>query len=133
MRGPIQWPVWPAALLHDERGFLEVAGPRSVWRAQDGQGPSIATVFFIATANSLATMPPALRDRLEIVQLQAYTPTENAAIGTRHLWPKVLANHGLPETQADPKGAGRARTSGGRGAAQGGHGAGVGAAGRLDS
>lgn len=107
--------------------LLEVLDPEQNSSFVDhyvGHALDLSQVFFIATANSLATMPPALRDRLEIVQLQAYTPTEKAAIGTRHLWPKVLANHGLPETHADPKGAGRARRSGGRGAAQGGHGAG---------
>merc|ERR1712176_1144012 len=46
-------------------------------------------------------MPPALRDRLEIVQLSAYSPEEKAAIGVRHLWPKLLRRHGLGSGQED--------------------------------
>lgn len=78
--------------------LLEVLDPEQNHSFVDhyvGHPIDLSDVFFIATANSLDTMPPALRDRLEIVRLQAYTPQEKAAIGVRHLWPKALSRHGL--------------------------------------
>lgn len=52
-------------------------------------------VFFIATANTMETIPPALRDRLEIVEFSSYTDEERLEIARRHLAPKALREHGL--------------------------------------
>jgi ATP-dependent Lon protease len=52
-------------------------------------------VFFIATANVLHTIPPALQDRLEILRLSGYTFQEKLAIARRFLLPRQLQRHGL--------------------------------------
>jgi ATP-dependent Lon protease len=78
--------------------LLEVLDPEQNSSFVDhyvGHALDLSEVFFIATANSLAHMPPALRDRLEIVQLEAYSPQEKGAIAVTHLWPKQLLRHGL--------------------------------------
>lgn len=55
----------------------------------------LSNVFFIATANYLENIPPALRDRLEIVELSSYTEFEKYEIAKRHLLEKQLELHGL--------------------------------------
>ena len=55
----------------------------------------LSKVFFIATANYLENIPPALRDRMEIVQLSSYTEYEKFEIAKRHLLDKQLDIHGL--------------------------------------
>ena len=55
----------------------------------------LSNVFFIATANYLENIPPALRDRLEIVQLSSYTEYEKFEIAKIHLIDKQLEIHGL--------------------------------------
>ncbi len=55
----------------------------------------LSKVFFIATANYLENIPPALRDRLEIVELSSYTEFEKYEIAKRHLINKQLEIHGL--------------------------------------
>lgn len=55
----------------------------------------LSNVFFIATANYLENIPPALRDRLEIVELSSYTEFEKFEIARRHLIDKQLELHGL--------------------------------------
>jgi ATP-dependent Lon protease len=55
----------------------------------------LSKVLFIATANSLDTIHPALRDRMEIIELTGYTVEEKQQIATRHLIPKQIAEHGL--------------------------------------
>jgi ATP-dependent Lon protease len=55
----------------------------------------LSRVTFVATANQLDTIPPALRDRLEIIQLPGYTEAEKVQIARHHLLPRQLAEHGL--------------------------------------
>lgn len=55
----------------------------------------LSKVLFIATANSLATIQPALRDRMEIIDISGYSVEEKIEIAKRHLVPKQLEAHGL--------------------------------------
>jgi ATP-dependent Lon protease len=55
----------------------------------------LSKVLFIATANSLDSIHPALRDRMEIIDLTGYTLEEKTQIAKKHLWPKQLVEHGL--------------------------------------
>lgn len=55
----------------------------------------LSKVFFIATANTAAEIPPALFDRLEVVNLGGYTVEEKVAIALNHLVPKAVEEHGL--------------------------------------
>lgn len=55
----------------------------------------LSNVFFIATANVLHTIPPALQDRLEILHLSGYTEREKTEIARRHLITKAAENTGL--------------------------------------
>ena len=55
----------------------------------------LSHVLFIATANSLNNIHPALRDRLEIIELSGYAVEEKVEIAKRHLVPKQKKNHGL--------------------------------------
>jgi ATP-dependent Lon protease len=55
----------------------------------------LSKVLFIATANTLDTIQPALRDRMEIIEITGYTLEEKIEIAVKHLVPKQLAEHGL--------------------------------------
>jgi ATP-dependent Lon protease len=55
----------------------------------------LSRVLFICTANILDTIPPPLRDRMEILEIPGYTRREKAAIARDHLIPKQLEEHGL--------------------------------------
>jgi ATP-dependent Lon protease len=55
----------------------------------------LSQVMFLATANSLETIPGPLLDRMEIIQIPGYTEREKLAIARRHLVPKQMAEHGI--------------------------------------
>lgn len=55
----------------------------------------LSKVLFIATANSLNTIQPALRDRMEIIHVSGYSVEEKVEIAKKHLIPKQRKNHGL--------------------------------------
>lgn len=59
----------------------------------------LSDVIFIATANQLESIPLALRDRLEIIQLEGYTEFEKTQIAKRHLIPRQLTSHGLIDSE----------------------------------
>ncbi len=55
----------------------------------------LSDCMFIATANTLDTVPRPLIDRMEVIELNTYTPKEKLAIAKNHLYPKQLKRHGL--------------------------------------
>jgi ATP-dependent Lon protease len=57
----------------------------------------LSRVFFIGTANVLDTVPGPLIDRMEVIQLSGYTDQEKREIARRHLLPRQMEEHGLPE------------------------------------
>src|SRR5690606_19848882 len=59
----------------------------------------LSKVLFVATANALDTIHPALRDRMEIIEVTGYTQEEKVEIAVKHLIPKQLKEHGLKAAQ----------------------------------
>ena len=59
----------------------------------------LSHIMFIATANTLSTIHPALRDRMEIIELAGYLTEEKIEIAKRHLLPKQLKAHGVKKSQ----------------------------------
>ena len=59
----------------------------------------LSECLFIATANSLDTVPKPLLDRMEVIELPTYTKTEKVAIAKHHLIPKQYAKHGITKRQ----------------------------------
>ena len=60
-------------------------------------GYDLSKVMFIATSNNMATIQPALRDRMEIIKMSGYTIEEKIEIARQHLFPRQLKEHGLTE------------------------------------
>jgi ATP-dependent Lon protease len=60
-------------------------------------GYDLSKVMFIATSNSLSTIQPALKDRMEIITMSGYTIEEKIEIANKFLLPKQLKEHGLKE------------------------------------
>lgn len=58
-------------------------------------GYDLSKVMFIATSNNMATIQPALRDRMEIIKMSGYTIEEKIEIARQHLFPRQLKEHGL--------------------------------------
>ena len=59
----------------------------------------LSKILFIATANSLATIQPALRDRMEMIEINGYTIEEKIQIAKKHLIPKLIKDNGLTTNQ----------------------------------
>jgi len=59
----------------------------------------LSNVLFVATANTLSTISPALRDRMELIEINGYLLEEKIEIAKRHLMPKQLENHGVKKSQ----------------------------------
>jgi ATP-dependent Lon protease len=59
----------------------------------------LSNVMFVATANTLSTISPALRDRMEMIDISGYIVEEKIEIAKRHLIPKQLKAHGVKKSQ----------------------------------
>ena len=78
--------------------MLEVLDPEQNSEFYDNfleMGYDLSKVMFIATANNLGSVQPALRDRMEIINVTGYTIEEKVEIAKKHLLPKQLKEHGL--------------------------------------
>lgn len=81
-----------------QSAMLEVLDPEQNSEFYDNYlelGYDLSKVMFVATANNLGSIHPALRDRMEIIEINGYTIEEKVEIAKRHLLPKQLKEHGL--------------------------------------
>jgi len=94
-------------LSHSHNGdpssaLLEVLDPEQNSDFYDNfleMGYDLSKVMFIATSNDMSTIQPALRDRMEVINMSGYTIEEKTEIGYQHLFPKQLKEHGLTKTE----------------------------------
>jgi ATP-dependent Lon protease len=80
--------------------LLEVLDPEQNSEFHDNFleiGFDLSKVMFVATSNSLSNIQPALRDRMEVINMSGYTIEEKVEIARKHLLPKQLKEHGLNE------------------------------------
>jgi ATP-dependent Lon protease len=78
--------------------LLEVLDPEQNSEFYDNfleLGFDLSKVMFIATSNNLSTIQPALRDRMEIINMTGYTIEEKVEIAKKHLVPKQITEHGI--------------------------------------
>ena len=86
--------------------LLEVLDPEQNNSFYDNfleMGYDLSKVMFIATANNISSIHPALRDRMEIINVSGYTLEEKIEIASKHLLPKQLIEHGLNKKQLNLK------------------------------
>ncbi|MFW2376824.1 MAG: endopeptidase La, partial [Cellulophaga baltica] len=80
--------------------MLEVLDPEQNSEFHDNfleMGYDLSKVMFVATANNIGNIQPALRDRMEMIPVRGYTIEEKVEIAKRHLLPKQLKEHGLSD------------------------------------
>lgn len=94
-------------LSHSHNGdpssaLLEVLDPEQNSDFYDNfleMGYDLSKVMFIATSNDMSTIQPALRDRMEVINMSGYTIEEKVEIAAQHLLPKQLKEHGVTKSQ----------------------------------
>lgn len=80
--------------------MLEVLDPEQNSEFYDNfleMGYDLSKVMFIATSNDMSTIQPALRDRMEVINMSGYTIEEKIEIAKQHLLPKQIKEHGLTD------------------------------------